>query len=347
MSGADSRPPVSMLVRAPNWLGDCVMALPTFAALREALPRTRIVAAVRAHLRACYDACADIDEVAVVPPAARGAGGLVSLWRAGAALRSRRFDAGLLLTNSFSSALWLWRTGTRRRIGYARDGRRLLLTEPVAARPALLAAHQADYYLHLAARFGADPRPRQPRLVLAETDREEARQALRARNVGAAYLLIAPFSAYGEVKDWPAERYAAVAERAVREWDLDVVVAGTPAQREAGGTICVHPRIHNLAGATGLGGFCGLIDTARLFLGGDSGGAHVAAALDKPTVVVFGITEPSRTRALGRRVVNVGRGGAVTPNLNDPAVRKAAREALAAVSPDEVFATLANARADR
>lgn len=340
MSEAEtSAAPQTVLVRAPNWLGDCVMALPALKRLREAFPSATILVACRKHLADCFSASPDVDEV-VLCPASGGLKTLLALWREGGALRHRHIDAGILLTNSFSSGLWLWRTGARRRIGFARDGRGMFLTEGVTPTPELLAAHQADYYLHLGGVLGAKTFRDDPQLTVPQAGLREAEAARLAAGVAGDYVVMAPTSAFGPVKDWLPERYAAVAKHIHQAHGWTVLLTGTPRDADvcemmakiAGGGVI------SMAGKTGMAGFLGLVAGSCGFVGGDSGGAHVAAALGKPTVAIFGITEPSRTRALGKAVVNVGRGGMTTPDLHDPAVRTAAREALEAITADEVTA---------
>ncbi|MBN2712721.1 MAG: lipopolysaccharide heptosyltransferase II [Planctomycetes bacterium] len=332
--------PESIIVRAPNWLGDCVMSLPVFDNLRKRFPRARIIAACRSHLAACYQAHGSVDETIICPQSERGLGGLLALWRDGGKLKERKIDTGILLTNSFSTAVWLWRSGARERIGFDRDGRGVFLTRKERVTPELAAAHQADYYLHLCGLAGAETKRTQP--VLAVTPRGEKVAGSVIRRLGLTekeYCLIAPVSAYGPVKDWPAKSFAEVSKKIRVEFGLPVLVTGIKSNFSACAEIAdaAGDGVFNIAGETGVDGFLGLIAKAGIFLGNDSGGAHAAAACGVPAVVIFGITEPSRTRPLGEDVFIMGRGGAVTPDLKDKAVRKAAQEALEAISTDEVW----------
>ena len=331
--------PQSILVRAPNWLGDAVMALPVFAALRERFPRARIAAACRANLTDIFAAAPDVDETVPVPR------GTVALLHHALSLRPRRFDLGILLTNSFATAAWLRLAGARARIGYARDGRALLLTRAVKTTPEILAAHQAKYYFALLRECGIErplPRPRLTLTTKAEAEAEAYRQA-QGLTPG-RYAVIAPCSAFGPVKDWAPERYAETA-RALAAGGLDVAVTGTPAQRETIAKICGDGgrpggRVLNAGGAVSLQGLFALIRQAAVFVGGDSGSAHAAAAVDTPAVVIFGITEPSRTRPLGddAQIRIIGKGGLETPDLHSPEVAAAARAALESIAAEEVIA---------
>lgn len=339
--------PATLLVRAPNWLGDCVMALPTLAALRRALPETALVVACRSALGGCVRADPHVDEVLIVPEAGRTLETARVLWRHARSLVPRRFEAGLLLTNSFSSAAWLWAAGVPERIGYPRDGRRFFLTACEPVTPAVAALHQSEYYLRLAELLGATGPLQPPRVQVPDEGRTAARALLQAEGIEGSCAVLAPVSGYGPVKDWPGGRYAHLARRVAEALRMPVLLAGTSAQAEACQRIAAEAgsnAVRSVAGRTDLAGFLGLLEAADLFVGGDSGGAHVAASFGKPTVAIFGITEPSRTRPLGPHVACVGPGGAKTPRLRDARTREAARRALEGIAVDEVWAALESVR---
>ena len=323
-------------VRVPNWLGDCVMSLPVFGEIRRAFPSAHVIAACREHLADCFHASPDINEVLTVPAASAG---IADIYKSGKALRDRNINIGILLTNSFGTALWLRLGGVKKRIGFARDLRGLLLNCAFRPTPQILAAHQTEYYLYLLKGLGIDAGLSNPCLHATETGQEEAEGVLR--NFGLArgeYATIAPFSAYGEVKDWPAQNYAQVARELAARTGKAVLILGTKGQYDRCAAIAGdNTLVLNASGLTGLAGFIALIGGSRLFVGGDSGGAHVAAALGVPTISIFGITEPSRTRALGDKVEVVGEGGMVTPDLKNPAIAAQARAALARITPEHIL----------
>src|SRR5579864_3647037 len=115
-----------LVVLAPNWLGDAVMALPAIADLRRSLPDASIAVAARAPVRPLFALVRDVDEVLATEE-----------------LRGRSFQAALLLPNSFHSALLAYRAGIPERWGYRTDFRAPLLTRAVAA---VRGVHQIDFY---------------------------------------------------------------------------------------------------------------------------------------------------------------------------------------------------------
>ena len=141
-------------IRAPNWVGDAVMATPTFRAVRQALPRARVTLVVRQSVEAVLRAAPWFDETIVYRPGGLAAGEFL---RCTGRLRRPRRALGLVLPNSFSSALMFRLAGVRRRVGYPRDTRSFLLTDPVP-RPSengrFKPTYMVDYYLALCAQAG-------------------------------------------------------------------------------------------------------------------------------------------------------------------------------------------------
>lgn len=329
---------MKILVRAPNWLGDSVMALPCLKALKEAFPEAELLLGCREHLVDFFKACSAVDRII----SCSGEGPFLSQLLG--PVEKIRADIGILLTNSFSTALWMWRTGTRKRFGYNRDGRRLFLTTPITVTPKLAAAHMTDYYLNIAVEAGARPDSRQPVPIVSAEGKIAAAEVLSKYNISGDYALIAPVSAYGGVKDWPADRYAEVARKLAEE--MPVLITGSRGQAEQCNAIATAAgkEVTSIAGETGLAGFMGITSQAKLFLGGDSGGAHLAAGFGIQTTVIYGITEPSRTKQLGPAVTILGKGGLCTPDLKDPGVQAMAKQALEEIGVDEVMGTIRGKR---
>jgi ADP-heptose:LPS heptosyltransferase len=123
-----------------------------------------------------------------------------------------------------------------------------------------------------------------------------------------------------------------------KEFSLPVVVTGAGGQKAVCDAIAAdQANAVSVAGGTDMAEFAGLLAESAAFVGGDSGGAHVAGALGVPTVVIFGITNPTRTRPQGERVAMVGAGEEKDVKLSTPEAREAARAALAAIPPDRVL----------
>ena len=291
---SSSRPPATACIRAPNWVGDVIMATPAFRCVRLELSRSRIVLVVR-------DAVAEV---------LRGApwfdawvicrGGTRSLLRCARQIRGERCELGLVLPNSFSSALMFWLAGVKRRVGYVRDGRGLLLTTPLprpSADGRFVPTYMADYYLALCEAAGLHPHGRETELFFTERDMQASRAVLIRAGVDLERLLFLfhPAAAYGPSKLWPEERFARLAEMLQEEFGAQVACIGSAA---AGGTaqrIAAESRaqVVDLTGCgIGLHGLKCVVRLSRLLVTTDSGPRHYGVALGVPTVCLMGPTDP-------------------------------------------------------
>lgn len=301
-----SEGPASLILRAPNWLGDCIMAIPAIQALRRSFPQTHLAVMAPGGLSPLFHWIDGVDQV-LSSPGGRGFRNWKARSHLALELRQRRFSTGILLPNSLSSAFWMWRSGVQKRIGTACNGRSLFLTDPVPLTPEILEAHQAEWYLHLLTPLGIQASLTPPALRIPERMVDSAARQIKADwgNSTQRYALIAPGSAYGPAKDWTASSFAEVARRCRQELGLNVLVTGSPADRPAAERIVQEAGegVINIAGMTTLDTFLQLLSGASAYLGNDSGASHCAAAFGIPTVVIFGSTRPDRTRPLGRQVI--------------------------------------------
>lgn len=286
-----------ILIRATNWVGDAILSLPAVDAVRALFPRARITVLARPWVADIYRFGDFADEI-LLYERKQGVGQLRERLRVIAALRARRFDCALLLQNALDAALLAALAGVPERIGYARDGRRWLLTRPVQTpRKGEIPEHESFYYLELLRRAGWLERlPEQPVARLG-----------RVRYEPASVIGVSPGAAYGTAKRWLPERFAAAAASLAREKRATVSVFGSAGEsglceRVAAEIRSLGVEAQSLAGRTSLAEFIRLAARCMLFLTNDSGAMHVAAALGVPTVAVFGATNPQATAPLGERV---------------------------------------------
>ena len=302
-----------LLVIAPSWVGDLVMATPALRATREAFPSRRIVALARPGVEELLAASGCVDEVVI-----DDLRGFIGPWRAGRAARHAGVHAGvhtgvhagvhtgvhaggahapietcLLLPNSFRSALAARFSGSPTRIGYRTDGRSWLLTRALAppggrGRPRHPIS-MVDWYAELVEKaFDLRIEDRTPRLTPTAAQ-ESAAERLTA-DVPGAFAVLNP-GANRTDKRWPANRFAQLGQR-LREGGLTVLVTGGPRESEltrdvahgAGGIDLVS------RGVT-LGALLALLRRATLLVTNDTGPRHLAAAVGCPVVALFGPTD--------------------------------------------------------
>jgi heptosyltransferase-2 len=287
--------PAKILIRLPNWLGDILLARRMLHGLRAARPDARLFA--------------------VAPPALldllapEGLFERIHPWsverdvRNGclAAVRDFGPEVALVLPPSFSSALFAWRSGARRRVGYAEGVRSFLLTHRLG-RGARGDRHLSEEYLAIGAAAGAlDATP--PDLAPARAGAAEPLIAAAPGLVGRPLAVLGPGAIYGPAKRWSAERFAALG-RILGARGFGVAVCGTTAEREVCDAVAAGAGTHatSFAGGTDLPALTALCASAALAVCNDSGLAHLAAATGTPTLALFGSTSSAWTAPLGRRV---------------------------------------------
>lgn len=296
--------PRRLVVLAPNWLGDAVMALPLLADLRRAWPETVLVVAARPSVAPLFGMVPGVADT-ITFDGTSGWRTLRAVKQNAARLADGRFDAALLLPNSFQSAWLAARARIPERWGYPRDLRGRLLTRALA-RPSRH-VHQAAYYQALAQGLGLPTGERFARLTVADADTRRARTLVR--EAGAAdedrFVVFAPGAAYGRAKQWLPERFAELASLLAAQ-DLTTVLVGTradgPVCREIAtrvrGTTSGPARVIDLACKTDLTGLAGLLTLSDAVVSNDSGAMHLAAAVGARVIAVFGPTDDRKTAPL-------------------------------------------------
>ncbi|HMF94996.1 MAG TPA: lipopolysaccharide heptosyltransferase II [Vicinamibacterales bacterium] len=293
-----------LVILAPNWLGDAVMALPAIADVRRALPAAHLTIAARGAVAPLFQLVPEVNETIVL-------GGGASLRRVatwgslGAELSGCGFDAALLLPNSMHAALVASRAGIPERWGYGNGIRRRWLTRSVPRTPR---GHQTDYYRRLVAALGFANGPREPRMTVPESARSAADRLLEDAGWqrSAPLVALAPGAAYGGAKRWPPDRFAELA--AVLAGDgLEAVLVGSAADAETAADVrrAFERRVgsvaalHDLTGRTDLPALAGALTHCRALITNDSGAMHLAAAAGVPVTAVFGPTNEDATRPIG------------------------------------------------
>jgi heptosyltransferase-2 len=297
----------SICIRAPNWVGDVVMATPAFRAVRTRCPQARITLVVRSGVAAVLKGAPWFDEWLVYrerPPFSPARP--VEFLRCIRALRSIHADLGIVLPNSFSSALMFAMAGVKRRVGYVRDCRRLLLTDalqrPSHPNGSFRPIYMGDYYLALCRKAGIEADGKHTELYFSHDDMAAAKAILLRANIDltSPLFLLHPHAAYGPSKLWREDRFAALADMLTGEFGGQAACIGAPSASAAVARI-------NAASKRGVKDLtnCGLdlhllkcaVKLARLLVTTDSGPRHYGIALGVPTVCLMGATNPDYTNS--------------------------------------------------
>ncbi|MBS0649425.1 MAG: lipopolysaccharide heptosyltransferase II [Verrucomicrobia bacterium] len=290
--------PEKILIRMPNWIGDLVMATPILTDVRKAYPNAHITAMCRTPICDLLKEDLDIDELFCFSKAS-GFGRRSERRSIVEKIRAGKYDLGILLTHSFSSAWWFWLGRIQRRLGYRANGRSLLLTDKVDLPAHVDQQHLVNTYKMVLAPLGIPVSETKPRLFLLDKELEEARTLLRQRGVSPKARLVGinPGAAYGSAKCWLPERFRQVTEKLLEQENIQIIYFGDQVTQALVKEICqgLSSRVLNLAGVTTLRELASLIKLCDVILTNDSGPMHIAAAVGTPLVALFGSTNEVAT----------------------------------------------------
>ena len=283
----------NIIVRMPNWIGDMVMATPILTELRKAYPNARITAMCRAPICDLLKEDPEVDELFCFSKTSSFSrhNDKKSIIQK---LRHGKYDLGILLTHSLSSAWWFWQGHVKTRLGYDCNGRRLLLTKAAPLPENLEKQHLVVTYKMLLEPLGIPVSNTAPRLFLADKEVEEARILLKQHGVTKERNVVGinPGATYGSAKCWLPERFRKVAEKLLQDENTYIVFFGDQPTSTLVKEIChgLGPRVINLAGLTSLREVASLISLCDVLLTNDSGPMHIADAVGTKIVALFGST---------------------------------------------------------
>lgn len=289
---------MEILVRGPNWTGDLVMSTPGFRSLRSGFPDARITLQARAELLPLLAGSPWFDELIPVASYHRGAS---ALWREGRRLRPRRFDLGLCIPESISSALLMRIAGVKEIVGYRRGGRGMLLHRallpPPSWRPDRMVAREL-FVLGLTQAIGCPNQGTGLELYLTAEEVGRGEEILASHGISddRPIVALAPGASYGPSKRWPVASFARVGD-AARRLGAQVIAVGSPAERRLGQALRDGMRgdVADLCGELDLGTLKAVLRRSTLLVCNDAGARHVATAFGVPCVVLMGPTSLKKT----------------------------------------------------
>ncbi len=286
-------------VMLPNWVGDVVMATPAIRAIRHKFgPQATYIGVMKPQMADVLNGLSWFDESLFFDARSKVRRQRVS--HVARQLYVRRLDWMFLLPNSLRAGLIAWLAGARRRVGYDRYGRGMLLTDkllPPRRIAKLEPISAVDYFLQLVYAVGCPIESPHLDLATIPQDERHADKIWEQFRFGQAkgVVIFNTGGAYGPAKNWPPEYFAELAQR-ISSMGWSVLVVCGPSERSQANEIVWRakcPNVHSLAKenvSIGLTKAC--IRRGDLLLTTDSGPRHFAVAFRIPSIVLFGPTDP-------------------------------------------------------
>lgn len=279
--------PKKIIVRAPQWLGDAVVSTIFLSQLKKIYPDAHIAVLCQPYLRDIFKFHSAVNEVLELPYHARG-----NVFKVGRLLKGQGFDTIYVLPRSARSALEAWLGNIPTRIGFAGNFRNTLLTQTVPYNPHQLYPKR---YLSL---LGEENNNLEGHHTFFPSEKPSGDLLKTFENAKKPILGISPKSV-APARTWDAERFAQVANEFIRQTSGSVVLFGIDSEKNVTELVKSHIKgaVIDLTGQlnfpeqTKAAGWA--FQQCDVFLANDSGYMHVAAALDIPTVVLFGASDPA------------------------------------------------------
>ena len=330
--------PRTVLVACPNWVGDVVMATPTFGCLRESFPQSRVIGLIRRYARGVVEDGPWFDDIIEQnDKTARGFFDLIYQ------LRRLKPDLAVVLPNSFRSAIIARLGGARRIYGYRRNGRSILMSggpRPRRENNHITPRPMAEYYMEICRWLNFDrPSQLKPRLFCSDTTLKKGARIIESYGIRPADMVIGmnPGARFGSSKCWPPEHFGRLAEMISCQWDCKIMLFIGPGEQDLGHQIVKLSRakiINTGPDRVDLALLKPLIQRCRLLISNDTGPRHYAVAFGIPVVVIMGPTDPRYTNANLEKTIVLRREVECSPCHHKECAQH--HSCMAEISPQEV-----------
>ncbi len=288
-----------IIVRCPNWVGDIVMATVVFEGLRASFPDAQIACLIRGYASKMVCESPWFDRIISIDDKSKAG-------RKQQVKDIREFapDIAIVLPNSWSSILPIWRAGCRRIYGYRRNGRSIILKDgpsPIREKGKIKAIATTEYYAELGRYLGlAMPAVIQPRLYISDELEHRAKKIFTKYNILADDMVVGlnPGASFGSSKCWPTEYYARLAEILEKHYCCRLLMFTAPGEEQIAQEIMAQTDasiIDMRHEGLDLDLLKPLIKRCGLLVTNDTGPRHYAVAFDVPVAVIFGSTDPGLT----------------------------------------------------
>ncbi len=287
--------PKNIIIRMPNWVGDLVMSTAIIVDVKKKYPNSKITVLCKHSTKALLENNPNVDEILSFKKSF-----LFFLKKEGRRIirliKEKKYDLGILLTNSFSSAYLFFFGKVKFKIGFKSYFRNFFLDHALPLPKDKFSKHFIKTYQQLIGLYNSSSLPE---ISIGKNDKEKTRELLIAKGYKDKQILIGihPGATYGKAKCWLPNRFYEVAKKLSEKNNITIVFLGDNSQSLLIKEICKNlpPRVIDLSGKTSLKELISIISNCDVVVTNDSGPMHIASALNIPLVALFGSTSSVMT----------------------------------------------------
>ena len=298
----------SILIIAPNWIGDAVMTQPLLAALKKQYPESNIDVLASTWVAPIYRACSEVNQV-IEAKFEHKQLQLGLRKQLAKELAAKKYQACFVLPNSFKSAIIPWLANIPFRVGYRGELRFGLINLSLDNPSKVNRAPMVEHYLALSQllseeKIASSFKNIEPKLNISTTAKQSVQAKLLSSNIDPTNIYVmCPGAEYGPTKRWPTSHFTDLAQRLIAsDPDTQITLLGSKGDHALAQEITSQAKqdahIHNWCGNTSLDEAIALIGMCKAVVSNDSGLMHIAAALKTPQVAIFGSSDPAHTPPL-------------------------------------------------
>ncbi|MCM8773416.1 MAG: lipopolysaccharide heptosyltransferase II [Candidatus Omnitrophica bacterium] len=288
-----------ILVVGVNWLGDCVMSLPVFKAIKERFPQSFLALMVVERVKELFEDNPYVDKIIVFNEKTTHRGFFAKL-KFIKYLKKEKFDTAFLIHRSFTRAFILWLVGIKKRVGFKRAKTHFILTDRITPP---LNVHRSLYYYSLFEQEGVAIEDKLPNFYIDDKEREKVDNFLLSYRRNYRYLVAINPTANWELKRWPDNYFVELIENLL-SIGCAIFLIGAKGEKNYIDNMekKIKGKVINLCGKTNLKELAALLSRMDLLISSDSGPAHLGSAVGINVLVLFGPTDPLITAPLGKNV---------------------------------------------
>ncbi len=285
-----------ILVRGTNWVGDSIVTIPALNELKRIFPNAKLSLLVKPWVTGIFEDLECIDELICYERDKKG------VYQTIKELKEKKFDLAVLFQNAFEAAVLAFGAEAKLRVGFATEWRGILLTHPLNLTKKILSLHQIYYYLHIVSQmeeklFGKTKVNFQHlnyKLPVRDERKFLVKEKVNSLGIDTSKQLVAinPGATNSRAKRWPIERFAQLADGLVSA-GMEVVFIGAGAELDITQAAIkqMWQKAKVLTGKTSLAESIAFLSICDLIISNDTGPAYIAAALERPTLTIFGPTD--------------------------------------------------------